>query len=138
MRVYFTVEGKVLGKARPRVVSRGGKVIAYTPKETVNYENYIKLTYQSQCKHYFKDKPLSMCISVYKMVPKSTSAKKKKLMVSDEIRPVTKPDLDNYYKLIADALNKVAYDDDSQIVECNISKYYSDKESVAITIEDIV
>ena len=39
--------------------------------------------------------------------------------------PTSKPDLDNFLKLFLDAMNKVVYMDDSQIVEIFATKVYS-------------
>lgn len=38
--------------------------------------------------------------------------------------PTVKPDVDNLGKALLDALNEIAYDDDSQIIEINASKKY--------------
>ena len=138
MKVSLTIEGEVVGKGRPRFATIKGRAIAYTPKKTSDYENYIKVLYTSQVRHNFGDSPIRMAIKVNKSIPKSVSKKKHEAMLSGSIRPVTRPDLDNYYKLVADALNKIAYDDDSQIVTCEISKYYSDKESIDISITDVI
>ena len=48
--IRFTIPGKPFGKQRPRVVNRGKFSTAYTPKETVEYENLVKL-YYSQTAH---------------------------------------------------------------------------------------
>ena len=39
----FTVLGEPKGKGRPRFARIGNGVRAYTPKETENYEAYVKL-----------------------------------------------------------------------------------------------
>ncbi len=46
-------------------------------------------------------------------------------MISGKIRPTKKPDCDNTVKIICDALNELAYKDDSQIVTTQIAKYYA-------------
>lgn len=49
-----------------------------------------------------------------------------------------KPDADNIIKIIADALNGVAYNDDKQIVMCSCGKYYTDGEPfVCVYIQEI-
>lgn len=40
-------------------------------------------------------------------------------------------------KIIADALNKIAYHDDTQIVDCQVRKFYSDDPRVEVRILDI-
>ena len=59
-------------------------------------------------------------------------------MVKNKIYPTKKPDVDNIIKIIADALNGVAYNDDKQIVMCNCGKYYTDSEPfVCVYIQEI-
>ena len=52
------------------------------------------------------------------------------------INPTKKPDLDNIAKAILDSLNGIAYKDDSQIVSLLISKKYSDRPRVEITLKE--
>lgn len=47
-------------------------------------------------------------------------------MIKGEIRPTKKPDLDNVAKIICDGLNKIAYEDDSQIIDLTVTKYYAE------------
>lgn len=59
-------------------------------------------------------------------------------MVKNKIYPTKKPDVDNIIKIIADALNGVAYNDDKQIVMCSCGKYYTDAEPfVCVYIQEI-
>ena len=52
-------------------------------------------------------------------------------------KPVLKkPDIDNIAKIVADALNKVAYDDDSQICDMKIIKRYGEQEKLIIELEE--
>jgi Holliday junction resolvase RusA-like endonuclease len=130
----LTIPGKPLGKQRPRVLKNG---ITYTPAETVNYENFVKLLYIQQHKDIKLEGPLRMIIRAFYKITKSTNKRDKELMLKNIIRPTKKPDMDNIIKIIADALNGLAYRDDSQIVECKIEKYYSNEERVEIEIEEV-
>lgn len=133
MRVDFTIDGKPQGKGRPRLSY--GRI--KTPEQTVIYENYIKLLYRSQVKEYFEG-PIKMIINCYYPIAKSDSKKKKEQKLSGSIRPHNiKPDADNVIKAICDALNGIAYHDDTQIVELAASKNFSDKARVEVTIESI-
>ena len=53
-----------------------------------------------------------------------------------EIWPTKRPDGDNVLKLVADALNGVAYEDDSQIVYMTIKKEYASRGFLRIRIEE--
>lgn len=136
MERVITIPGKPLGKQRPRVLKNG---ITYTPKETVNYETFVKQLYFEQ---YNKDKPfegpVKMRIVAYMPIPQSTSKVKKKNMMRGIIRPTKKPDVDNIIKIVADALNGLAYQDDKQIVSCTVEKVYSDVPRVQVEIREVV
>ncbi|SCI51038.1 Holliday junction resolvase [uncultured Clostridium sp.] len=134
MKVEFTIDGEPVGKARPRMNTRTGK--AYTPDKTRMYEDYIKLLYRSQIKHYFEGY-IRLSIKAFYGVAKSDSKKKKEDKLANILRPSKKPDIDNIVKLIADGLNNIAYKDDTQIVEMQAMKFYSDKPRVEVTIESI-
>ena len=91
--IRFTIPGKPFGKQRPRVVNRGKFSTAYTPKETVEYENLVKL-YYSQTAHGYMfpdDAMLDVRIFAFYEVPKSASKKKKAAMLAQDIRPTKKP-----------------------------------------------
>lgn len=133
MKVQFTIYGRPQGKGRPRLSY--GRI--RTPEQTVMYENYIKLLYRSSIKTYFEG-PIKLIIKAYYPIAKSDSKKKKEQKLNGDIRPYNiKPDIDNVVKVICDALNEIAYKDDTQIVELGTSKYFSDKPRVEVTIESI-
>lgn len=131
--VKFTVPGNPVGKARPRMTRSGH---AYTPDKTVSYENLVKMCFIEK---YTDWVPVSgeaiLRLNAYYPIPKSASKKKKIDMVIGEIRPTKKPDLDNVMKAIADALNGIAYVDDSQIVTAEVRKYYDDTPRVEVVID---
>ena len=135
MRVTFTVLGEPVAKGRPRM-TRAGR--AYTPQKTVNYENLVKLSYQQQCSGIFFEKgtPLDMRLIAYYTIPQSASKKKRQQMLDREIRPQKKPDSSNILKGVEDALNGVAYHDDTQIVDTQIRRFYSDHPRVVVTIQE--
>ena len=108
----------------------------YTPKATVMYENLVKTEYRRQCHDYrFDDKQaLRMTVRAEYQIPASASKIKRAAMAKGEIRPMKKPDWDNVGKVVSDALNKLAYRDDTQIVECTVQKYYSDRPRITVKI----
>ena len=57
-------------------------------------------------------------------------------MLKNDISPIKKPDIDNIAKIILDALNKLAFQDDSQIIKLNIEKAYAEEPKVYIKIEE--
>lgn len=120
--IEFTVLGEPLGKARPRVTQRG----TYTPAKTRAREKLIRAQYiQNGFLPAAKDVPLMLSIEALMQIPKSASGKRKLAMAAGETHPLKRPDCDNIVKLVADALNGVAYHDDSQIVEIRCVKRWA-------------
>ena len=138
-QIKFTIPGPPKGKGRPRVVNRGGFSKAYTPKDTVAYENLVKMEYGYQVKgfRFPEDAQLDMRILAFYSIPKSVSKKKRGQMLTGMVRPTKKPDMDNVVKIIADSLNQIAYKDDTQIVDCQCRKFYSDDPRVEVRIIEI-
>ena len=139
MQVSFTVIGEPKGKQRPRVVHTGGRTMTYTPGQTVMYENLVRLEYIRCCegKRFADDAQLKMNVDAYYSIPKSTSKRRRQMMIDREIRPTKKPDSSNVLKAIEDALNGVAYKDDAQIVETRISRFYAEQARVDVTLTEI-
>ncbi|XVG95837.1 RusA family crossover junction endodeoxyribonuclease [Eubacteriales bacterium KG125] len=139
--MIFEIAGKPQGKARARTFynPRLGRSQTVTPRNTVLYENFIKeccLTSSSKEK-WFNKEPLEMCITTYFEIPKSTTKKNRALMESGELFPTKKPDADNIAKVICDALNGIAYKDDTQIVALKIlKKYTTDMPKVVVEIKE--
>jgi len=132
--LVFCVPGKPQAKQRARVCKFG----TYTPKETINYENLITMCFLDQIKI---DNPIESPIIIYitaRFAPaNSFSATKKRKMIVGNIKHTQKPDLDNIIKTVKDALNKVAYKDDSQIYAIWAKKEYHDKDELLVTIKEV-
>ena len=132
--IRFTVYGRPYAKQRPRFSSKG-KRKAYTPSATKTQETKIALVYKSHY-HDFKFQqgiPLRIVVDAFVAIPKSTTKRDRERMISGELRPVKRIlDADNATKLAMDSLNGVAYYDDAQIVELQVSKLYSDEPRVVV------
>lgn len=137
MTTRFIVPGEPKGKSRPRVYNRNGKSIATTPQDTLNYENLVKWCYSSQGNGNKIQGEIEAHIKAYYSIPKSMTRKNKQLIEEDKLHPTKKPDLDNVAKIILDSLNKIAFDDDSQVVKLIVEKYYSDNPRVEVTISEL-
>lgn len=131
----FFIAGEVQAKQRPKFNGR----FAYTPKETVSYENLVKLQYQAQCGNYrySDDVPLIVAIFVHIEPPQSASNIKKIRMLNHAEYPLKKPDVDNVAKIILDALNGIAYRDDKQVVTLIVKKSYAGESGVGVTISEV-
>ena len=120
----FRVEGQPVGKARARTVARHGYVQSYTPQKTRDYEAKVKAAYIKAGGEMFPDVPVGVLVTAYFEIPKSYSKKKAAACRVGEIKPTGKPDLDNISKLVLDALNGVAFKDDSRVCRLYTSKLY--------------
>lgn len=135
--IDFDVPGKPFAKQRPRASRRGNFTRVYTPKDTINYESLVKYTYYEKYGDLKLDGPLQTEITGIFTPPKSISKKKEQLMLNNEIKHTKKPDCDNMAKICLDALNGVAYDDDSQITDLIVHKRFGEFPKVNIKIKKI-
>lgn len=127
------IEGEMQGKKRARVTRQGR---AYTPTETVNAEAWVRQCVLSQIGSPFLVGPLSVELSVDVMIPESWSKKKRAAALAGKIMPIGKPDADNVQKLVFDALNKIVWRDDSQIVSILFCKRYGEKPGATLLVSD--
>lgn len=134
----ITVPGKPMGKQRPRASKRGGFIRLHTPEQTVNAETFTKLCAMDQVGQTMLEGPLVVAMHAVFSIPTSWSKKDKADALSGAIRPTGKPDLDNLAKLYSDALNKIVWGDDAQIVSMALSKSYGTEPGVTITINPLV
>lgn len=145
--VKFIVNGEPMGKGRPRFSTFNGFVRTHTPKDTINYESKVVYAYKSEYKERAFDphEQIIAHINAYYTIPKVcyrfykrenvTKLTKNGLdMVSGKIRPTKKPDCDNIAKIILDALNGIAYHDDSQVVGLVVTKHYAEEPRVEVEL----
>ena len=133
----FTVEGKPVGKARPRFTRRG---FAYTPEKTVRYEAAVRAAcieaMRAQGVYKRVGVPLAIKCAFFFEPPKSWS-KKRRTEAGDLAPYDQKPDGDNLLKIVKDALNGVAYDDDKRICSETATKQYSVVSLADITLYEV-
>lgn len=132
--IKFVSYGEPVAKGRPRFCMRGKFPGTYTPKKTVNAENDLKAQALK-----FRPKslimgPIEIDIGVYRSMPKSLSKNKRQLALDKLLRPISRPDWDNYAKLVCDALNGLFWKDDSQVVTAVVKKYYSDTPRIEVSM----
>ena len=138
--IRLVIYGEPVAQGRPRFTTAGGFPHAYDPAKSRGYKNYIKLAAIEQMQGKTPlEGALALQLRVYRPIPKSMSKKKAALAECGELRPITKPDMDNYIKGIKDALKGICWLDDSQIVAYKepFGKYYSNKPRVEVEIEQV-
>ncbi|MDY5881763.1 MAG: RusA family crossover junction endodeoxyribonuclease, partial [Roseburia sp.] len=131
MTCDFVVEGKPVGKGRPRFKRMGNFVQTYTPAATADYEKLVSLRFQN-AGGVITDKPVRVEVVAFFAPPKSTKKRDRIEMLANRILPEKKPDIDNIAKIILDALNGIAYKDDSQVVDLSVKKCFAAEASVYV------
>ena len=101
------------------------------------YENLVKRCYQEQCGKVLNG-AIRARIEVYYKIPKSYSKKRVQAIRDGLEMPLKKPDSDNIAKIVLDSLNKLAFDDDAQVVELTVIKRWTEEqERIEFELEEI-
>lgn len=129
------IPGDVQAQQRPKFSRFGNNVSVRDPKESKDYKSFVRLVASQVAPNTLITEEIRLRIDVYRKIPKSFSKKKHQQAVDGELRPTTKPDIDNLAKGIKDGLSKVIWHDDSQVTELVARKLYSDNPRAEVTIE---
>jgi len=129
MKFTIILEPKGQKRARGRAFLIGGKAIAGRPRkddgQLLEEEKLITLMYAYRPPMPMQG-PLMLGIKAFLPVPKSKSKKWQAAAQAGEIRPTTKPDLDNLLKHLKDCCKGIFWLDDKQVVGYlpDTGKYY--------------
>ena len=136
MEYQFIVEGKIVGKERPRVNMNTG--IVYTPGRTKEYETLVQQSFRIKYPQYkmLKNR-IGIDIIAYFKIPKGTSKANTEKMLNDQISPAKKPDIDNIAKSILDAMNRFIIYDDNQVVKISVEKKYDTEDKTYIRVYEL-
>jgi Holliday junction resolvase RusA-like endonuclease len=129
--------GEPVAFARSRISRTGAH---FTPAKQRNTMAALRIEAQQAMRDHgalMFDEPLRMDLRAEFQIPKSMAKRDKPLALIGTIRPGKKPDIDNLYKLAADALNTIVFRDDALIVEAALSKVYSGQPKLIITVTPI-
>lgn len=108
--LFITMEP--VAKGRPRVTRQGH---AFTPTKTSTAEFNVAQAVGAAWNKAPMAEPLELALVAYIHSPKHPKHKD---------FPVTRPDGDNYLKLVADGLNHVMWEDDSYLVNMKVYKRF--------------
>ena len=128
--LQFTVPGIPTPWAR----TGGGKTVArFTPAKQGSAAGAIKLL----CSHAMRgaspfEGPVRLTVTAIYPWPKSWSPKKRSVR---RFWKTSRPDVDNLGKIVADALNGVAWIDDAQIALMSVAKRYHEIPALHVHVE---
>lgn len=130
MEVRFILSGEPRGKGRPRF-TRQGRV--FTDAKTVAYERAVLASAKVVLAGSPPlDGPVFLRVDAFMQIPKSASKRRRADMLAGVERPTKTPDWDNLGKIVCDALNGVAFRDDSQVVDGRARKFWSDRPRIEV------
>ena len=133
--VAFQVPGQPQGKGRPRIGRVGNHARMFTPVKTVAYEGLVAhVAHEAMAGRALLEGPVGVTMFLNCQIPASWSKKKRALAVTGEIRPTTKPDMDNVVKACFDGMNGVVFADDVQVARLQVEKWYSEIPMVDIHV----
>ena len=142
MEIRIVIPGQPRQQARPRsrIMQPKGKkpfIIVYDDEADKKNKSYI-----ASCAVQVKPKEpldgnLAVEIIFYRELLKSFSKKKIEQALAGQIRPNTKPDIDNYVKAVFDGINGIIWKDDARVVDLKTSKYYSDRPRTEVIVRTL-
>lgn len=134
--VRFFVPGDPVAKGRPRAVRTRTGVRMHTPEKTERYERLVQHHAMLASVGAFNG-PVRVFLDFGIATPASWSKKRTEAALSGLERPCKRPDVDNLAKSVLDALNGIIYDDDVQVVELTVRKFYAVEPGVLVQVEHI-
>ena len=136
--ITISLQGPPQGKGRVRAFLRGAQIGHYTPEKTRTYEGMIRTAAMQELGNRPPlDEPVEFILRAVFPVPPSWSERKRQMALFGEIKPGKKPDLDNIAKAWNDALNGVAYRDNSLICQMTLDKRYGTQPLVVVTVRPV-
>lgn len=135
--IKLTFDFPPVAQARPRATRFGKGIRLYDPKQVHVYKAQLAQSAQLMYHDEPMDGPLKVTIRFFRNIQQSDSKKRQRQKAEGSIRPIKKPDLDNYIKSTLDGLNGILWVDDNRIVELNTSKDYSDHPRIELEVEKL-
>ena len=133
--ITVVIDGQAVAKGRARFTRAG---IAFTPAKTRKYEAHGRLAAQLA----MSDRPpltgpVYLTALVELPIPASWSKRRSAAAIVGEIRPTSRPDVDNFLKSGMDAINGIVVADDSLIVKVTVEKKFGVDPKLVLLIEPI-
>lgn len=135
MKFTATYDIEPVAQGRPRFNSVTKR--AKDPQKSKNFKRAIAILTRFKFRGEPFKKPIKITAKFYRQLPKKTSQKNRELAELGQYLPTTKPDVDNYFKGLSDALNGLVFEDDNQLVEVHAHKFYSNNPRIELEVEEI-
>ena len=136
--IMFTVYGEPIAKGRPRFSTRGKFPVAYTPEKTKTYESEVGMMAKvAMGASKALEGPLEAFIYVTFPVPTSYTKKRTEACLKGFEQHTKKPDLDNVVKSVIDGMDKIVFDNDSQITSIHATKVYGETAKVEVLVRQV-
>jgi len=138
MRIEFTVEGPPVGKGRPQIDTRSGRM--HEDAKTAKHEREVKKLVRAvfgpgdpwTC-------PVRIRVVSTSAIPPSWPKRYPNALANGTpLYDDGKPDGDNIEKLVWDACNEIVWRDDAQVVEWSGLKRYGSPARVDVMIEPVL
>lgn len=121
MRVEICIPGVPIAQPRAKATTFGGKARMYTPDAKVRpFKEAIRILFAEAYKGPPVEGPVILQVTAVFPRPKGMVWKSKPM---PRVPHTKKPDADNVAKSAADALNQIAWRDDSQIYYLIVQKF---------------
>ena len=122
---FLTLDMDPVPKGRPRFTRTGH---AFTDKKTLQAEAAIRNAALAE----WGKKPFEGAVElVIQFTFKKPKSNKKNLHTQ-------RPDLDNCAKLVSDAINGVAFVDDSQVISLACTKGWGDSGKIVLVVDEVI
>ncbi len=135
--IKIIVPGEPVPQGRPRFARKGNFVQTYDPPKSKQYKKIVAFYANQVAPKQLLTGPVEIEFLIFKSTLKSFSRKKAEAAELRALRPTTKPDADNYAKGAMDALKKIIWEDDGQVVNVIAKKYYSANPRMEITVRPL-
>jgi len=132
--IHITIPIVPKPQARDRIGVIAGKARSYkSPKQRLEENKLQYLLMAQRPPEPFKG-AISLIVGIYLPIPKKSRIWQEKAL-KGEIRPTTRPDIDNYAKQILDTMQGIYFADDKQVVTMEIYKRYGNQPRWEIRLE---
>ena len=135
--IAITVPGTITPWKRAQRRRMANAVVTFTDRKVEAYHATVRLAAERAMNGSSPiEGAIEMVVTAVFAPPSSWSRKRQRLAIAGEIAKLTKPDIENSVKGVLDALQSIAYRDDSQIVRLTAIKRYGDRPRLEITLRE--